>query len=138
MNYLLDTSACVRIMSEKYPAEHARLVALSLTSNIYISTIVIFELEYGIAKSEVPTKSHLRLTRFLKEPVEVLEFSPSDAAYAARIRATLEARKQPIGPYDTLIAGQALARDLTLVTANQREFARVDGLLWEDWAQAPA
>jgi tRNA(fMet)-specific endonuclease VapC len=51
------------------------------------------------------------------------------------LRAILEAQKQPIGPYDTLIAGQALARGYTLVTANYREFSRVEGLLWEDWSQ---
>jgi tRNA(fMet)-specific endonuclease VapC len=70
--------------------------------------------------------------------IRMIPFEEVDAEAAGRIRAVLQTRKQPIGPYDTLIAGQALARDLTLVTANQREFARVDGLLWEDWAQAPA
>jgi tRNA(fMet)-specific endonuclease VapC len=134
VNYLLDTSICVQIMSEKFRKQHERLIATSLSASLYISTVVLFELEYGNAKSQVPLKSGLRLRRLLSEPIEVLPFNEGDAVSAGSVRAMLEARKQPIGPYDTLIAGQALARGLTLVTANQREFARVDGLLWEDWA----
>lgn len=65
-----------------------------------------------------------------------MPFLGKDATYAGRIRDGLERIKQPIGPYDTLIAGQAVARGLTLVTANTREFARVPGLVWEDWANS--
>ncbi len=54
---------------------------------------------------------------------------------AGEVRATLERTGQPIGAYDTLIAGQAVRRGLTLVTANTREFERVNGLMWEDWAR---
>ena len=122
-------------MSEKYPATHARMVEYSLSANIYVPTIVIFELEYGVAKSSIPERNAQRLQRFLQDPIEVLDFSLEDAKAAGHIRARLEASKQPIGPYDTLIAGQALARGLTLVTTNHREFARVDDLKWEDWAQ---
>jgi len=75
-----------------------------------------------------------RLERFLHQGPDVLAFTGSDAVSAAHIRATLEKQKQPIGPYDPLIAGQAIARGLTLVTANVGEFARVDGLQWEDWS----
>jgi tRNA(fMet)-specific endonuclease VapC len=121
-------------MSEKYPATHARMVECSLSENLYVPSIVLFELEYGNAKSLFRAKSALRLKRFLQEPVVILDFRHEDAEAAGRIRATLEARKEPIGPFDTLIAGQALARNLTLVTANHREFARIDGLQWEDWS----
>ena len=61
-------------------------------------------------------------------------FQVDDAEAAGRIRAALDSRKQSIGPYDTLIAGQALARGFTLVTTNTQEFARVDGLKLEDWS----
>jgi tRNA(fMet)-specific endonuclease VapC len=50
------------------------------------------------------------------------------------VRAELERLGTPIGAYDTMIAGQAIRRGITLVTANTREFARVDGLMWDDWA----
>jgi len=121
-------------MSEKYPATHARMIERSLTENLYVSSIVLFELEYGNAKSLFTKKSALRLKRFLQEPIAMLDFKHEDAEAAGRIRASLEARKEPIGPYDTLIAGQAVARGFTIVTTNYREFSRVDGLLWEDWS----
>jgi len=75
----------------------------------------------------------MRVIDLLRDQFVVVDFSAEDATSAGAIRAMLEARKQPIGHYDTLIAGQALARGLTLVAANHREFARVDGLQWEDW-----
>ncbi len=128
MNYLLDTNICIRIMSGRYPYERDRLLECSLQSRLYVSAIAIFELQFGIAKSIVPQKSALRLERFLQDPVELLDFSVTDAEAAGRIRAALEVQKQPIGPYDTLIAGQALARGLIMVTANTREFARIPEL----------
>jgi tRNA(fMet)-specific endonuclease VapC len=102
---------------------------------IHISSVVLFELWFGVYKSKLVERNKQRLADLISERFTLLEFSRKDAEAAGHIRAILEARKQPIGPYDTLIAGQALARGLTLVTANHREFARVDGLQWEDWAQ---
>ncbi|MGC2480704.1 MAG: VapC toxin family PIN domain ribonuclease, partial [Candidatus Sulfotelmatobacter sp.] len=58
-----------------------------------------------------------------------------DARVAGWIRAVLQASGTPIDAYDTLIAGQAMARQLTLVTANVSEFSRVKGLTWQDWAR---
>lgn len=63
----------------------------------------------------------------------VLDFDREDARRAGEIRAHLAAAGAPIGPYDALIAAQALARGLVLVTHNTREFARVPGLGVEDW-----
>ena len=57
-----------------------------------------------------------------------------DAVVAGDLRATLEAAGTPIGPYDLLIAAQALRNDATLVTANAAEFARVPSVRWQDWA----
>ena len=101
---------------------------------VAVSSIVIFELCYGIAKSK---RRHLNadvLRGFLAGPVSQLAFDDEDARAAGEVRATLEAAGTPIGPYDVLIAGQALRHKATLVTANTREFARVPGLAWEDWA----
>jgi tRNA(fMet)-specific endonuclease VapC len=89
---------------------------------------------FGVARSKQPFEGAARLRLFLSKGIEVLPFAPSDAEAAARIRAALEQAKQSIGPFDTLIAGQALARNLTLVTSNTREFSRVEGLKWEDWS----
>jgi tRNA(fMet)-specific endonuclease VapC len=75
-----------------------------------------------------------RLETFFAGPLELLPFDDDDARAAGEIRATLEAVGRPIGAYDLLIAGQALRRGMTLVTANVSEFSRVAGLRWEDWA----
>lgn len=66
-------------------------------------------------------------------PFHVLEFDAEDAWQSGEIRASLAAKGRPIGPIDALIAGQARARGLILVTHNTAEFARVDGLRIEDW-----
>jgi tRNA(fMet)-specific endonuclease VapC len=76
-----------------------------------------------------------RLEVFLAGPIVLLSLEPEDARFAGSIRAALQAPGMPIGAYDVLIAGQALARQLTLVTANVSEFSRVKGLTWQDWAK---
>jgi tRNA(fMet)-specific endonuclease VapC len=95
----------------------------------------LYELWYGVAKSVQTEANTLRLKMFLAGPVRVLEFGEEDARYAGEIRNTLERTGKPIGTYDLLIAGQALCRKLTLVTASAREFGRVKGLVWEDWGR---
>ena len=67
-------------------------------------------------------------------PIDLIAFDDADARSAGEVRAALEAAGKPIGANDLLIAGQALRRRLTLVTADVREFARVAGLAWRDWA----
>lgn len=101
---------------------------------LVLSAVVLFELEYGVARGRHVQQNRERLERFLSLNLTVLPFTAEDARVAAQIRAELEAQSQPIGPFDTLIAGQAMARGLTLVTANVREFRRVKGLRWEDWS----
>jgi tRNA(fMet)-specific endonuclease VapC len=68
-------------------------------------------------------------------PIVVLPFEEGDAKIAGAVRANLEASGKSIGAYDLLIAGQALQRQLTVVTANVSEFSRVRGLAWQDWAK---
>lgn len=75
------------------------------------------------------------LKEFLSGGIAVLAFEDEDAAHAGALRAKLEAGGTPIGPYDVLIAGQALRHGATLVTANSKEFKRVRGLKCEDWAK---
>ena len=92
------------------------------------------ELYFGAYKG-VRTNETLRNYERLR--FEVLPLTSDDAMRAAEIRAVLQRQGTPIGPYDTLIAGQALARDLTLVTRNIREFERVEGLRLENWEALP-
>ena len=99
---------------------------------IFIPTIVVYELETGIAKSNDPAKRTRQLASLL-EQTNLLPFDTIEAKTSAAIRADLERRGEPISPLDTLIAGTALAHNLTLVTHNVREFGRVDSLRIEDW-----
>jgi tRNA(fMet)-specific endonuclease VapC len=95
----------------------------------------VFELWYGVAKSTRPEANARLVETFFAGPVTLLDFAPEDAKVAGRVRASLEAVGKPIGAYDLLIAGQALRHQLTLITANAREFSRVKGLDWQDWAR---
>jgi len=100
--------------------------------DIFISSLVIYELQVGIAKSNNPQKREKQLA-ILLEQVTVLKFGEAEAKASALIRADLEKKGTPIGPIDILIAGSAKAHKLTLVTHNTKEFTRVEGLALEDW-----
>jgi tRNA(fMet)-specific endonuclease VapC len=108
--------------------------AIGLGHTLALSSIVLFELRYGAAKSARPDRNARRIADFLAGPLEVLPFESADADEAGDIRAALERVGTPIGPYDVLVAAQARRRDALLVTANTREFARVPRLKFEDWA----
>jgi len=101
-------------------------------SELAIPTVVLFELEVGIAKSTSPDKrkSHLQEITAL---VNVLPFGIAESRSAAQIRVELEKQGLPIGPYDVLIAATALANNTILITHNQKEFGRIEGLKIEDW-----
>ncbi len=136
MNYLLDTNACIALMNWAPAAVRIRFEkAIRGDSRIYISSIVSFELWYGVAKSARIEINTRRLEALLSSSAVELPFDDEDSRAAGSIRASLEALGRPIGAYDYLIAGQALARQLTLVTANVSEFSRVKGLAWQDWAK---
>jgi tRNA(fMet)-specific endonuclease VapC len=99
-----------------------------------LSAIVAFELWYGVAKSQRKVVNTQRLEAFLAGPLEWTPFDDDDARAAGDVRAELEAVGTPIGAYDVLLAAQARRRGATLVTSNVREFGRITGLKWEDWA----
>ena len=135
--YLLDTSACIALINGKPPSVRAKLQkALAADATVLLSTIVAFELWYGAAKSARPEENASLLTTFFTGPINLLAFEEEDAKLAGTVRAAMEAAGKPIGAYDLLIAGQALRHKLTLVTSNAREFGRIKGLQWEDWAKS--
>jgi len=105
-------------------------------AEVSVSAVVLFELWYGVAKSEQLESNSSRLESFLAGPISLLSFDEEDARVAGRIRATVEKIGRPIGAYDLLIAGQAIHHKLTLITANGKEFTRVKGLVCEDWAKS--
>jgi tRNA(fMet)-specific endonuclease VapC len=135
--YLLDTNACIALING-YPASvrHRFQRALSADEKIMVSSVVAFELWYGVAKSARPSANEQRVEAFFAGPLSLLPFESEDAKVAGKIRAALETTGKPIGAYDLLIAGQALRHELTLVTANVREFGRIKGLQSVDWAKA--
>jgi len=102
-------------------------------ATIVVSSVVLFELWYGVARSDRRAENAQRLRVFLAGNIGILPFEESDAAIAGDLRAALEANGTAIGPYDLLIAAQALRTGTTLATANVAEFARVPGLTWHDW-----
>ncbi len=132
MAYLLDTNVVSDLVRDPQGAvaEHVRRVG---EANVCTSVIVAAELRFGAEKKASP-----RLTRQLEAvlgALEVLPFEvPADAVYG-EIRAQLEKAGRPIGGNDLLIAAHALTLGLTLVTDNESEFARVEGLKWENWVR---
>ena len=136
MNYMLDTNACIALIRGKPALVRARFQKVTAASaKVFVSSVVAFELWCGVSKSSREEFNTKRLRIFLAGPIIILPFEEEDAKIAGFVRAELEASGKPIGAYDLLIAGQALQRQLTVVTANVSEFSRVRGLAWQDWAK---
>lgn len=131
MRFLLDTSAVIELL-RRPDGPILRRVRSQNPSDIGLSAIALHELYYGAFKSG-RQEENVALVDGLR--FEVVEFDGEDSRHAGEIRAALAKRGKPIGPYDVLIAGQARARELTLVSANASEFQRVEGLDVEDWSQ---
>lgn len=137
MNYFLDTNAVIALLKNQPAGVRGRLRrVVSRGASIAVSSVVLYELWYGVARSERRRDNAERLRIFLSGKIDVVPFDEQDAVTAGDLRATLEAAGSPIGPYDLLIAAQALRSRATLVTANISEFARVRGLVWQDWTAA--
>jgi len=134
MNYLLDTNTCVYIINRK-PSAVLKRVQSKQPGQIAISTITLAELEYGVARSRYPDRNRIALLEFLF-PLTILDFDQRAAGEYGRIRFLLESKRKPIGPMDLLLAAQAKAHNLILVTNNEKEFARIDDLRIENWARS--
>ena len=134
MRYLLDTNSVIAL-SKQVPPVVDRL-GHCLASDILLSTVVLAEIEYGIAKSA--RQAHNRqVFNALLQGFPVHAFDLSATRHYGPLRAELERRGQLIGPYDMMIAAQALSLDVTLVTDNTGEFSRVAGLRLENWLRTP-
>jgi tRNA(fMet)-specific endonuclease VapC len=133
MKYFLDTNICIFLINAKFP----RLNDFYLTrrpEEIFIPSVVLFELTYGAMKSQRREQNLRKIGVFLSD-VETIPFDDNAAAIAGRIRADLERCGASIGGNDVLIAATALAGGGLLVTNNTREFERVKELVIEDWTQ---
>lgn len=136
IEYCLDTNACIDLINgSSVPVRFRFKEAIAGGSVVCVSTVVLHELWYGVSKSSRRESNTERLQAFLAGPFEILEWDIADARAAGEVRSLLESEGQMIGAYDALIAAQAVRRGMTLVTANTKEFKRVDGLMWEDWAR---
>jgi tRNA(fMet)-specific endonuclease VapC len=131
MRYLLDANAVIALLNDT-TSKTAQRARREKVGDVAVSAIVAHELFYGAFKSRraIQTLALIDALQF-----EILEFDKEDARQAGEIRALLASKGTPIGPYDVLIAGQALARDMILVTRKTQEFGRVIGLQIEDWQE---
>jgi len=131
MKYLLDTCA----VSDFVKGESNVLARVKATppNLIAVSALTRMEVDYGLALNAARARKLAPMLDAFFSTIETLPFDQADAQATAAIRAALKTRGQPIGAYDVLIAGTALARGLTVVTSNVSEFKRVGGLKVEDW-----
>ena len=129
--YLFDTNICIFIKNGKHPRILDRLHG-AMDKDIYVSSITIAELQYGVYNSQHVERNRVSLTEFLA-PFSILNFDDDDAEEFGRIRSNLKQRGQPVGAYNMLIAAQAISKNLILVTNNIAEFSRIKNLKVEDW-----
>ena len=128
--FLLDTDTCIYALKQNESV--LRQLLSTPREDVAISVITEAELRTGAAKSSSPVKTLHLIENFFR-PLTIIGFTSDDAIAYATVRAKLERAGTPIGPLDTLIASQAVARKLTLVTNNEREFRHVAGLRLENW-----
>jgi tRNA(fMet)-specific endonuclease VapC len=133
IRHILDTNAVIALIGRK--SDHlVQRIFDSAPRSLAVSSVVVHELYYGAYKSS-RVEHNLETLRLLLADFAVLDIEENDAIVSGAIRASLALKGTPIGPYDVLIAGQAKARNLVLVTNNTKEFERVDGLAIEDWTK---
>lgn len=128
LRILLDTNVVIALMNAS--ASVAQRLRQHAPQEVAVPTVALQELYFGAYKSQ---RVEHNLSKVSQLAFAWLPFTAQDAVAAGRIRAELARAGTPIGPYDALIAAQALTREVTLVTHNTREFARVPGLRLDDW-----
>lgn len=132
MTHLLDTNVFIAAMrgnAEVWSRFHAHD-----PTDIAISCVSLYELYSGIERCQKPLVERQKVTSLIG-PLHVLPFDATAAVMTAKIRRQLEVGGSIIGPYDLMLAGQALSLGVTFVTHNTAEFSRVQGLILEDWQQ---
>ena len=128
--YVLDTNTLIYYF--KGVGQVAQNFLRKSPKEIGIPTIVLFELEVGIVKSQSPQK-RIKQLQEMTSLVNIIPLGSKEAKVSASIRAQLEKKGTPIGPFELLIGGTALAHQAILITHNAREFERIDNLKMEDW-----
>jgi len=131
LKYLLDTNVCIKYLNGSSESVKRHIKKLH-PSEIVICSVVKSELFAGAYKSKNKEKILDKLKIFFS-PLKSLPFNDEVAEAYGKIRAELEKKGTPIGPYDLQIASIEILNNLILVTYNTREFKRVEGLDIEDW-----
>jgi len=129
--YMLDTNICIYIIKNRPEQVRERLAGLA-PGDVCISSVTLAELATGVEKSRDVERNRTALHLFLA-PLKVLAFDDHAALAYGKIRAELAKRGTPIGSMDMLIAAHAVSSRCVLVTNNEREFKRVQGLTIENW-----
>jgi len=129
--YMLDTNICIYLIKNNPPHVRTHFEGLQ-PGDILLSSIVLAELMYGVAKSAHKEHNLAALEMFLM-PLEIVQFDMHAAEKYGDIRTDLERSGQIIGGNDLFIAAHALSLDVTLVTNNVKEFTRVSRLPIENW-----
>jgi len=129
--YLLDTNICIFAINKR-PKNILEIIKNKSKSGIFISSLTVAELEYGVENSKYIEDNRIALLKFLSI-FNVLNFDDMDAAPYGKLKTKLKKNGQIIGPIDMLLAAQAISKELIFVTNNVDEFKRIDGLKIEDW-----
>ena len=128
--FLLDTDTCIDVL-RGVGSVRKRMEDLS-PDDCNVSSVTVFELYSGIYFTRQPDREGIKVDRFLSI-LNIVPFDRSAAIAAANLRPDLESSGTRIGPYDLLIAAQAISSNYTLVTANVREFGRIKSLELQNW-----
>ena len=132
--YLLDTNICIYAVKRK-PSQVIKKIAENMNDGIFISSLTIAEMEFGISNSMYPEKNRSSLMEFLAI-FDILDFCAKDAIAYGMIKTNLKSKGSIIGPIDMLLAAQAVTNNLIMVTNNTAEFQRVDGLTVRNWTES--
>lgn len=131
VRYLLDTNVLSDFVRGR--SEVQSRIRATRPDDIAVSAVTVMEIVYGLALDPAKARRLRPVIDAFLGAVELLPLAIEDARAAGALRAGLRRRGRPIGPYDILLAGCAIARGLVFVTANTAEFSRVAGLIVEDW-----
>lgn len=131
MSYFFDTNTCIYLLKGAYPLLTERL-RTQRPSSIKIPSMVQAELYAGATESNDPKRLQSAIDLFLS-PFEICGFDSRAAAIFGEIRAKLNRTSVKVGPYDLIIAAIVMAHEGILVTNNNKEFSRIEGLSLENW-----
>jgi tRNA(fMet)-specific endonuclease VapC len=129
--YLLDTNICIFLIKKKNQQLIEKLKK-NYNKGIFISTLTLAELEFGVENSDHKEKNRISLIEFLTI-FEILNFEQKDTQAFGRIKSDLRKSGKMIGAMDALLAAQSISRNLIFVTNNTKEFERIKNLSIEDW-----